>query len=94
MTPTLGKGAPEDPVLPFCLFREHSKPRGWANTFPGSLQADPARRQCKHLHCAHRTVGHRGLSKGRLEVPGLQPFSSESLGLGTGRGCCCNTKAP
>lgn len=41
MTPTLGKGAPKDPVLPFCLFREHSKPRGWANTFPGSLQADP-----------------------------------------------------
>lgn len=41
MTPTLGKGAPKDPVLPFCLFREHSKPRGRANTFLGSLQADP-----------------------------------------------------
>lgn len=27
VTPTLGKGAPEDPVLPFCLLREHSKPR-------------------------------------------------------------------
>lgn len=27
VTPTLGRGAPKDPVLPFCLFREHSNPR-------------------------------------------------------------------
>lgn len=35
------QGAPKAPVLPFCLFREHSKPRGWVITFPRSLQADP-----------------------------------------------------